>query len=577
MRIVIVGAVAAGPKTACRARRLLPEAEITLLDQDNLISYGGCGIPYLISGDVASEVELRSTSYHMVRDERFFLAAKGVATRTLTRATAIDRINKTVALEHVETGEVGQIPYDKLVLATGSTPFMLPIPGNNLAGVYTISSLHKAIAIKKDLTQGKVARAVVIGGGAIGIEMAESLADMWQIPVTIVELMPQILPGLVSPVFAGMITQHLREHGVGVSTGESAREFVADTAGRVAKVITNKREIEADLVIVAAGVRPRGELARDAGLLVSPGGAILVDQRMQTSDPDIYAAGDCAEVLHLVTGKRTMAAFGSVANRQGRVAADNLAGIPSTFNGWVGSFIIKVFDLAVGGTGISGEIAQREGFPALEALCAQSDRAHFFPEQAMMFLNMVADRSNRRVLGLQGIGVMGDGLLARINAAAGLIERKARIEDFSNLEMAYAPPFSTAIDILNATANVADNLLAGRLRGINALDFADWMEERLIKEDWVVLDLRHPKEAEPFLQAFPDRWLVLPYDQVRAEYHTLPADKTFILLCNAGTRSYEVQCFLDSVGMTKSLVLMGAANVLRRLGLAWWPLKAGQT
>ncbi|MDI6726042.1 MAG: FAD-dependent oxidoreductase [Smithellaceae bacterium] len=573
MKILILGAVAAGPKTACRARRLLPEAEITLIDQDNLISYGSCGIPYLISGDVASEVQLRSTSYHMVRDERFFLEAKGVITRTRTRATAIDRKNRIVETLHEETGETEQIPYDKLVLATGSTPFLLPIPGNDLAGVYTISSLHKAISIKDDLARGRVSRAVVIGGGAIGLEMAESLADMWQIPVTIVELMPQILPGLVTPVFAGMITRHLKEHGVEVFTGDSVREFVPDAASRVARVITGRRELEADLVIMAAGVRPRGELARDAGLLVSQNGAILVNQRMQTSDPDIYAAGDCVEVMHLVTGKRTMAPFGSVANRQGRVVADNLAGIPSTYNGWVGSFIIKVFDLAVGGVGISKETAEKEGFPALEAICAQSDRAHFFPDQAMMFLNMVTDRSSRRVLGLQGIGVMGDGLLARINAAAGLIERKARIEEFGNLEMAYAPPFSTAQDILNATANVAENLAAGRLKALNPLDFVDWMEGRLVKEDWVVLDLRHPKEAAPFLQAFPDRWLAMPYDRVRAEYQGLPADKTFILMCNAGTRSYEVQCFLDSVGMTRSLAPMGAANVLRRLGLAWWPAK----
>ncbi len=267
---------------------------------------------------------------------------------------------------------------------------------------------------------------------------------MWRLPVTILEIMPTILPGLVTPVFAGMITHHLREHGVEVLAGESVRELVAGPTGRSAKVITGGREIKADLVIIAAGLRPRGELARDAGLPTSANGAILVDRRIQTSDPDIYAAGDCVEVLHLVTGNRTMTPFGSVANRQGRVVADNLAGLPSTFDGSVGSFIMKVFNLAVGAVGISKEMADKAGFPALEALCAQSDRAHFFPEQAMMFLNMVVDRSSRRVLGLQGIGVMGDGLLARINAAAGLIEKGSRIEEFSNLEMAYAPVFHGA-------------------------------------------------------------------------------------------------------------------------------------
>ncbi len=572
MKILIVGAVAAGPKTACRAKRLLPQAEITMIDQDKLISYGGCGIPYFISGDVEDGRELRSTSYGMIRDERFFLEAKGVLTRTQVRAIAIDRKQKVLSVDDLSTGKRETLPYDKLVLATGSAPILLPLPGNDLAGIYALSSLDKAIAIKKDLTQRRASKAVIIGGGGIGIEMAEALADMWGLPVTIVELTSQILPGLVSPVLAGLLTQHLKKHGVEVLTNESVTAFTADGNGRVNRVLTNKREIDADLVIMAAGVRPRGELARNAGLAVAENGAIIVDRRMRTSDPDIYAAGDCVEVLHLVTGKRTLAPLGSVANRQGRVAADNLAGIPSTFDGWVGSFIMKAFDLVVGATGISREVALREGFPAQEALCVQTDRAHFYPQSALMFLNMITDRKNRQVLGLQGIGAPGDGLLARINAASGLIAGKASIDDFGNLELAYAPPFASAIDILNTTAHVADNLAAGRLRVIDVFDFVAWMEGKQ-ENNWLVVDLRYPDEAEPFLQGFPDRWLSLPYDRIRADYRKLPAGKTLILLCNSATRAYEVQCVLDSLTITDTLVVMGAANVLRRLGLSWWPRK----
>jgi NADPH-dependent 2,4-dienoyl-CoA reductase/sulfur reductase-like enzyme len=368
MKIVVIGAVAAGPKSACRARRLLPDAEITLLDQDDLISYGGCGIPYFVSGDVSDEKELRATSFHMLRDNYFFEQAKGLKVMTLTRAVAIDRNGRKVVVENVKSGERSELPYDKVVIATGSRPNVIPVPGNDLDGIFTISSLHKAIAIKEKIARGEVGKAVVIGGGAIGIEMAEALADLWGVETSIVEFMPQVLPRIVDPVIARMVEQHLRENGVAVYTSEGAKEFVADSEGHVRKVITNKRELECDLVIMAAGVRPRSEIARDAGLEIGPFGGIVVNQRMQTSDPDIYAAGDCVETYNLVTGKKAYAPLGSVANRQGRVVADNLAGIPSTFDGVVGSFIMKVFDVCVGATGICLDVARAEGYDAVGAM-----------------------------------------------------------------------------------------------------------------------------------------------------------------------------------------------------------------
>jgi NADPH-dependent 2,4-dienoyl-CoA reductase/sulfur reductase-like enzyme/rhodanese-related sulfurtransferase len=568
MKIVIIGAVAAGPKAASRAKRLMPDADITLVDQDDFISYGGCGIPYFVGGDVSDEKELRSTSFHMVRDPYFFREAKGVTARTKTRAISIDRKERLVHVEDVATGEKDALPYDRLVLATGSRPNILPVPGRDLEGVYAISDLHKAVTIKNDLAAGRVKSAVIIGGGAIGIEMAEGLSDLWGIDTTIVEFMPQILPRIVGPDMAAMVQRHMEEKGVKVHTQEAAREFVSDEDGRVKKVITNRREIKADLVIMAAGVRPRGELAREAGLLVSPQGAIIVNQRMQTSDPYIYAAGDCVETNHLVTGKKFFAPLGSLANRQGRIVADNLAGIPSVFHGCTGSFIMKVFDVCVGSTGISLETALAEGFDAVEAKCVQSDRAHFFPAQALLFLNMVVDKKSRRVLGLQGFGKMGDGLLARINAACGLIERGASIDDFSTLELAYAPPFSTAIDVLNAVANVADNLVSDRLKTVGIGDFMAWMEGKEDHPDWAALDLRHLKDAAPLAEKFPDRWIAMPYDKVRGGYQTLPEGKTFILICNAGTRSYETQCFLRSAGID-SLVLPWGLNGITRLGAKW--------
>jgi NADPH-dependent 2,4-dienoyl-CoA reductase/sulfur reductase-like enzyme/rhodanese-related sulfurtransferase len=571
-KIVIVGAVAAGPKAACRLRRLMPDAEITLIDQDNLISYGGCGIPYYVSGDVSDDKELMSTSFHMLRDPYFFTEAKGLTVKIRTKALSIDRKGKKLNVEDLDSGEKYAIDYDKLVLATGSRPNIIPVEGNDLDGIFTISSLHKAIAIKERLARGEIGKAVIIGGGAIGIEMAEAFKDLWGVETSIVEFMPQVLPRIVDPVIAAMVENHLRENGVAVYTGEGAGRFEGDEKGRVTKVITNKRELEADIVVMSAGVRPRGELAAQAGIEVSPMGGIVVNHRMQTSDPDIYAAGDCVETENLITGKRAFAPLGSLANRQGRVVADNIAGLATTFDGVVGSFIMKVFDMAVGATGLSLEVARAEGFDAVGAMAVQSDRAHFFPTQALMFNHLVVDRQSRRVLGLQGVGSMGDGLLARINAAAALLGRRPDITDFSNLEMAYAPPFSTAVDVLNTAANIADNIVTGRMTTIEVEEFNAWMAGDIERPDYVAIDLRHPKEAEVFTKAFPaDKWQALVYDRVRSEYERLPGDKTLILICNAGTRSFEIQLALRAVGMDNTLVLPGGLNVIRRMGVSWWP------
>jgi len=569
-RILIVGGVAAGPKTACRLRRLSPDADITIIDQDSLVSYGGCGIPYFVSGDVSDEKELRSTSFHTVRDAAFFEHAKGVRALTRTRAEAIDREAKTVRVTDLETNASRDLPYDRLVLATGSRPFVPPIPGADLDGVFAISDLHQAIAIKDRLSKGRVGRAVVVGGGPIGIEMAESFADLWGVTTTIVELMPQLLPRIVDTIFARMLRRHLEKHGVTVCLSESVARI--ERHGETLRLATAGGLIlEADLVILAVGVRPRSDLARTAGLLVGATGGIVVNDRLQTSDPNIYAAGDCIETTNLVTGKKSLAPFGSLANRQGRVVADNLAGIPSRFPGVIHSFVMKAFESSIGACGLSLDAALAEGFDAGRVITAQSDRAHFFPTQAVIPLQMVVDRRTRRVLGVQGFGPMGDAVLARLHAAAPLIARGARVEDFSGCELPYAPPFTTALDALNATANVAENWIDGRLRPVAIEEFLDWMEDFSRRPHWAALDIRHPAEASVFQKAFGDAWITLPYAEVRARHAELPADRTLIIICDAGTRSYEVQRFLDGIGATNTLVLGGGLNLVRRIDAPWWP------
>lgn len=572
-KIVVIGGVAAGPKAACRVKRLLPGADVTVVDQDSLISYGGCGIPYYVSGDVADEKELRSTSFHMVRDEYFFEKAKGVKTLTSTRAISIDRQNKTVLVENIKSGAKDNLSYDNLMLATGSQPVNLPIPGAEAPNVFTVSDLHKAISIKEMLAKGQVGKAVVIGGGAIGIEMAEAFTDLWGVETSLIEYMDQVLPTIVDKPIARILEKNLRDNNVDLYLNESAEEIVVEGGAAVA-VKTSRRSLDADIVIMAAGIRARSKLALEAGLEVGATGGIVVNQRMQTSDPDIYAAGDCVEITHLVSGRKFVAPFGSMANKEGRVAADNMAGIPSTFQGGVGSFIVKAFDVSLGSVGLSLEAARKAGFDADLSLSSPSDRAHFFPGQDIICMGLVFDRRTRRVLGLQGTGPVNDGLSARIDAAAVSLCAGATIDDFANIEMAYSPPFSPAIDPINAAAYIADNLCDGRMRQISMEDFYSWMEKPDIHPDWVVLDVRHPSQAEPFVERFgADFWLSLPYDEVRDRYSELPEDKKLVIFCNAGSRSFEIQVFLDHVGLGNNTVLPGGFNVIRRMGADWLPVK----
>ena len=341
-RVIIIGAVALGPKVACRLKRLRPDFEVTMVDQGEYISYGGCGIPYYISGDLSDIKELMSTSFHMLRTPEFFEGAKDVRVRTRTRALAIDRDHQQVRVLDLSTGREEDLPYDQLVLATGSRPRPLPVPGADLPGVMSVSGLPAAMAVRDKIARGEVGRAVIIGAGAIGVEMAEAVSDLWGLETSLVEVTPQILPGVLEPGLARMVAKHLRDKGVTLHLEESVQEIRPHSGDEAAlEVVTARNIIPADLVIIAVGAVPNTELARQAGLSVSAGGGIVVNPRLQTSDPDIYAGGDCIDNHHLITGKPVYFPSGSLANRQGRVIGTNLAGGSATFNGIVGSFTLK--------------------------------------------------------------------------------------------------------------------------------------------------------------------------------------------------------------------------------------------
>ena len=562
--IVVIGAVALGPKAACRFKRLDPKARVTMIDKSVHISYGGCGIPYYVSGDVSDITELKTTSFHMVRDPKFFKDVKGVDVLPRTEAVRIDREAKKVHVVRLDTGVEEVLEYDQLVIGTGSTPRRLNIPGEDLDGVSYVGNPADAERIRSGVSKGEVGSAVIVGAGFIGLEMAEALADMWGVETTVVEIADQIMPGLVGPQLATMARTHMEEQGVTFHLGETLERIEGEN-GRVTKVVTSKREIEADLVILSAGVLPSDELARAAGLEVGERGGIVVDERMRTSDPDIYAGGDCVLVKHLVSGNPAFLPLGSLSNRQGRVIGTNLAGGDATFDGVVGSFVVKLFETSLAGAGLSLAAARRAGFEAISVMAVSLDRAHFYPTKELMTLELVVEPATRRVLGVQGFGSSGDALVGRVDAVAAILKYAPKVEDISNMELAYSPPFSSAMDVLNTLANVTDNVLAGRGSQFGPQDFCSLWEKR--SDDLFFLDCRESSDAAPYMERHPGEWHNIPQGELAGRLDEVPGDKQVVLVCNTGARSYEALVTLTDSGYTGVKSLQGGMAGLKKLGL----------
>ncbi|WP_243310661.1 FAD-dependent oxidoreductase [Fundidesulfovibrio agrisoli] len=560
--VVIIGAVALGPKAACRFKRLEPDSKVTMIDRDSIVSYGGCGIPYFISGDVSDLRELRTTSFKLVRDEAFFRDCKDIEVLTRTEALSIDRAAKRVRLRNLDTGQESELAYDKLVLSTGASARRLNIPGEDLPGVHSVGNLHDASAVKDLISGGHAGKAVVVGSGFIGLEVAEALADMWGLEVSIVEIQDRLLPRNISPLLARMASEHLTEKDVALHFGEKV--LAIEGEGRVERVITDKRTIEAELVVMAAGVIPNGQLAREAGLAVSPRGAVVVDETMRTSDPDIFAGGDCVEVPNLAAGGTLHLPLGSMANRQGRVIGTNLAGGDDRFPGAVGSFAVKIFERAISGAGLTLEQAKQAGFDAISATAIQFDRAHFFPGKELMTLEATIDRKTRRVLGVQGFGPSGDALVGRVGAVAALMQKGCTVEDLCLLEYPYSPPFASAMDIVNTLGTVADNMLAGKNQGLDPASFCELFDAD--SQEHYFLDCREPDNAAPYLEKHPGKWHNIPQGQLRSRLDEVPRDKTVVLVCNTGIRSYEAQITLEQAGFKGVLNLHGGMAALKQSG-----------
>ncbi len=565
-KVLVIGGVALGPKAACRCKRLDPTAEVTLIDENVFISYGGCGIPFYLSGEINNIDDLRSTPYHTLRDATFFKELKGVNVRTQTRALSIDKEAKTVLVQDVVSGKEESLAYDTLVMATGASPRTLPVPGADLGNVFAVTRLEAAEAIRKGCEKGEISQAVVIGGGFIGLECAVSLTEMWGVETSMVEMAPTLLPQALSPTLALMAEKDCRDNQVDVYTGEQVIRLEGEN-GKVCRVVTDKRTLEAQVVIVAAGFVPNGQLAKDAGLAVTSFGAVEVNEKMQTSDPNIYAGGDCVSVRNLITDKMGYIPLGSMANRQGRVIGTNAAGGDAVFKGYVGSWGVKLFGLSFCGAGLTVEQAQKEGFDAISVSVEQLDRAHFYPEKHMMSLELVVDKATRRVLGVQGACSAADALKARVDAVAVALQvAKPTVDDISNLEILYTPPMASAMDVVNVVANVADNILADRVAPLTPQDFVQLWENRA-ENNIFFMDAR-PKAASAAIQEKHEDWHSIPLEEVQSRLQEIPKDRPVVLICNTGLRAYDAALMLKKDGHGTVRNSMGGMQAQTKQGFS---------
>lgn len=549
MKIVVIGGVAAGTKAAARARRREPGADITIIEKDKYISYAGCGMPFYLSGQVREFDNLFTTSYGVVRNEDYFRNEKGINVLTGTEAVAIDRAGKRVEVITLATGQRSFIEYDKLVIATGSVPLVPPIEGLDLQGVYRLNHPEDALSIKSALEEG-VSGAVVIGAGLIGLEAVDALMKL-KIFVNVVELRDQVLPGLLDKDMAAPFALRLEETGVELSLGRKVLKLEGED-GKVTAVVTDQGKIETEMVIVAVGVRPNVKLAKETGLEIGETGAIAVNEYLQTSDPDIYALGDCVETKHLISGKKVYVPLASTANRQGRVAGDNITGGSSKFKGILGTAVMKVMGLNVARTGLGEEQARSLGYEVVTSLNPTFDATHYYPQHGKVFLKVIVDAKSRRVLGSQGFGP-GD-VSKRIDVYAAAMNFGATLDDVADIDTGYAPPFNTPIDPLHHSVNIIRNKIEGLAPGITPFEVKEKFDRG---DDFVFLDVRTEPQFRP-KHIKDDRVMLVPLGELRRRIEEIPREKEIITSCVLGVRAYEALRALKGAGFENVKFMEGS-------------------
>ena len=551
-RIVVIGGVAAGPKAAARARRLDPSAEITIVEKDEILSYASCGLPYYISGMVKARRQLITSSAGALRDPQFFAKVKNIKVLNKTLAVAVDRQAREVEVQDLSTGETRRLPYDKLIIATGAETLEPPIPGKDLQNVVRLKRVEDADRFRAYVESQPRSQVVLVGGGLIGIEMAEALT-LKGFDVTIVEMLPHILPMLDADV-TSLLEKYLRNMGVKLALGARVERFDGDDQGRLKSVVTTKGTFEAPLALLSIGFRPNVELARKAGLLIGTSGGIVVNQYMQTSDPNIYAAGDCAEKSCTMRGTSCFLPLGSVANKEGRVAGSHAVGHTDRFPGVVGATAVKIFDWNVGRAGLSVEQATALGIPVVSMTVAGGDKPHYYPGNNEVILKLVGEKASRRLLGIEGMGP-GE-VIKRIDVAITAMAGRMTVDEVAQLDLAYAPPYSEAMDVLIQAANALRNKMDGLLRSVNCVEL---QARRQAGQELFLLDVRTPAE---FAGAHLPGSELIPLAAVRERVAEVPRDKPVIVYCGVSLRAWEAFCILKGYGYDNVELLEG--------GMAAW-------
>ncbi|MBK9434918.1 MAG: FAD-dependent oxidoreductase [Micrococcales bacterium] len=530
-KIVVVGGVAGGMSAAARARRLSEDAHIVVLERDAYVSFANCGMPYHIGGDIPDRDEL------LVQTPESLAANLNLDVRVANEVVAIDTSGKIVQVRDLGASRTYQLPYDKLVLATGAKPVQPSLPGIDSPLVHTLRNLEDMDRIKAVVDAGS-GRAVVIGGGYIGIEMVEALRHReWQ--VTLLEAADQVM-GPLDPEMAQQVQAELARNGVQLHLGTKAEGFT-DTS-----VLTSDGVLPADLVVLAIGVLPESSLARFAGLHTTDRGAIVVDAHQVTSDPDVYAVGDSVQVTDTVTGEPTVVPLAGPANRQGRIAADHMFGRDARYTTTQGTAIVKVFDLTAGGTGANEKILRRHGIDYRKVYVHPNGHASYYPGTAAMHLKLLFAADDGRVLGGQVVGY--DGVDKRIDVLAVAVRAGLTVWDLAELELAYAPPYGSAKDPINMAGFQGSNLLDGTIELWYPQDWGN------LPADAVILDVRTEREN---LECALPMSVNIPVQELRERYEEIDQDRPVYVYCRSGFRSYLAYRMLKGLGFQQVATLSG--------------------
>lgn len=535
MKVLIIGGVAAGTKAAAKLKREDYSADVTIITKGKDISYAGCGLPYYV-GDVIHE-----KGQLIVNTPESFEKLTGVHVITEMEAVKVNREDKIVEAIHTETGEKTQYSYDKLVIATGASPIKPSMEGLNLEGIYFMRTPQDAISLRERIEKKDVKRAVVAGGGFIGLEVAENLAEQG-IRVSVIDLADHVLPGF-DPEMAEYVENHLADRGIMTFTGTKLEGFTGE--GKLEKVKTSRKAMKADIAVLSIGIRANTGFLEGSGIELMPNRTVKVNEFMQTNDEDIYAAGDCAMVINRITGQPAWSPMGSSANMEGRLLAGNIVGREKAYPGVLGTAVCKLPGLNAGRTGLTVAQAKAAGYDPVTVLTVVDDKAHYYPGAGSFIVKMIADKKTEKFLGIQ---VLGKGAVDKmVDIAVTALTMKATVSDLENMDMAYAPPFSTAIHPFVHTVNILLNKMKGNFETFTPDEY-----ESGEAEEYRLIDAA----LQPALQGAE----YVDLAKVTGPVDSLGKDEKLLLVCAKGKRAYMLQNRLKQFGYTNTRVLEGGTT-----------------